>query len=276
MSIIFLQVSDLIIDNTEACTWMQSPHDEKIDVISLRNVYITGGHISQTVVSEMKRFLTTTNIINCYGLTEAGNVADFDPQSQDDMEMAQAKPESCGRPRKGIWYKVVDYKTEKILGFNEPGEIRIKSESVMNGYYKMDSSSAWDSDGWLKTGDIGYYDEDLCFYITDRIKDVMIYRGCRVLPVDIERVLLAHPAVREAVVFGTPHEIHGDLPTALVVVKENYVEIESVEIEKFAKEHLHHDKKLGGGVKIVKRLLYTQTGKFRRHEMKKLYLGGQI
>lgn len=255
---------------------MHVPRDAHFDASSLKNVFITGGYIPKAILLEMRKVLYTSNVINCYGLTEAGNVTNFNPFSEEDIKLAYAKPKSCGRPKRGMWYKIVDYKSERTLGFNQQGEIRVKSEAVMNGYYKIDSSSAWDSDGWLKTGDIGYYDEDFCFYITDRIKDVMIYNGHRVLPTRIEEVLLTHPAVKEAVVFGIPNEIYVDLPTALVVLKKTHIEIDSEDIEKYAEKHLDDAQRLRGGVKIVERLLYTPTGKFRRHEMKKLYLCGAI
>lgn len=71
---------------------------------------------------------------------------------------------------------MVDPETEENLGFNEKGELRLKTECEMNGYYKMDSSDAWDADGWLKTGDIVYYDEDFCFYVVDRIKEMLKFR----------------------------------------------------------------------------------------------------
>lgn len=260
----------------EAYNLMQAPRDAHFDASSLRNVFVTGGPVPKAILSEMRKILPKTNVIFCYGLTEAANVTIFDPTSKEDMKLARAKPNSCGRPKTGIWYKIVDCETERTLGFNEPGEIRIKSDAVMNGYYKMDSSSVWDSDGWLRTGDVGYYDEDFCFYINDRIKDMMLYDGHRVLPAKIEKILMTHPAVKETVVFGTPHEIHGDLPTALVVLKNNYLEIACEEIEEYVAKHLDDAEKLRGGVKVVERLLYTSTGKFRRHEMKKLYLCGEM
>lgn len=255
---------------------MQIPRFENFDVSSLKNLLVTGGRMPQSTFLEMKKLLSGTNVLAVYGQTEAGNITEFNLLREEDQALARAKPHSCGRPINGIWYRVVDYETEKTLGFNEPGEIRIKSEAVMNGYYKMDSASAWDSEGWLKTGDVGYYDEDFCFFIIDRIREIMHYEDYHVPPAVIEKVLLTHPAVKEALVFGTPHEIYGDLPTALVVLKENAAGVDSEELKEYADDHLDNPKKLRGGLKIVERLYYTPTKKYRRHYTKQLFLSGKI
>lgn len=255
---------------------MQVPRPENFDGSSLKNLLITGGRMPQSTFLEMKKVLAETKVLTCYGQTEAGSITGFNVFNEEDQALARAKPQSCGRPINGIWCKVVDYETEKTLGFNEPGEIRVKSEAIMNGYYKMDSSSAWDSEGWLKTGDLGYYDEDFCFFIIDRIKDIMHYEGYHVPPAVIEKVLLTHPAVKEVLVFGTPHEIYEDLPTALVVLKENAGHVDSEELRNYADERLDNFKKLRGGLKIVEHLYYTHTKKYRRHYTKQMYLSGKI
>lgn len=72
----------------------------------------------------------------------------------------------------------------------------------MNGYYRQDSSRCFDEYGWLKTGDLGYYDEYQCFYIIDRIKELIKYRGWHVQPQILENILLNHPLVAVTVVVG--------------------------------------------------------------------------
>ena len=70
----------------------------------------------------------------------------------------------------------MDLDTNQNLGPNQRGELRVKSSFVMNGYYNMDSSDSFDESGWLKTGDVVYYDDDCCFYVVDRIKESFKYR----------------------------------------------------------------------------------------------------
>lgn len=76
----------------------------------------------------------------------------------------------------------MDLETDKICGPNEPGEIRVKAKSLMSGYYKRpkESAEAWDIEGYLRTGDIGYYDEQHCFYIVDRAKEMFKFQGWHV------------------------------------------------------------------------------------------------
>lgn len=90
-------------------------------------------------------------------------------------------------------FKVVDPDTEKLLGPNERGELRIKGKSVMSGYHNKpeESKKAFDSEGYLYTGDIAYYDEDYSFYIVDRIKDLLKYQSWHV------GLLILHKKIRQ-------------------------------------------------------------------------------
>lgn len=143
----------------------------------------------------------------------------------------------------------------------------------MNGYYNVNSTDVWDAHGWLKTGDIAYYDEDFCFYIVDRLNEMIIFRSCQIAPAVIESVLMQHPAVCSAVVIGIPHEDDGYHPTAVVVLDHNYKEkITPQEIEKFVEERVDDKKRLRGGVKIVHELPLTPTGKVQRKLIKYMLL----
>lgn len=146
----------------------------------------------------------------------------------------------------------------------------------MNGYYEMDSSSSWDKDGFLKTGDIAYFDEDFCFYIVDRIKELLKFRSWHVVPAILESILLQHPAVKEAIVLGIPHDIDGDHPVGVVVLKQDSENLTSEDLEKFVAEKVDDRQRLIGGVKIVERLFYTPTGKVKRKYMRDLLLAGEL
>ncbi|XP_074028307.1 luciferin 4-monooxygenase-like [Leptinotarsa decemlineata] len=172
--------------------------------------------------------------------------------------------------------KVVDLDTGKPLGPNHEGELRIKSHKVMNGYYKMDSSSAFDEEGYLKTGDIVRYDEEKCFYIVDRIKEIFKYRGWHILPAMLEEVLLAHPAVKEAAVVAIPHKIDGDHPMGLVVLFEGHDDVTSEDIESFFNSKVADSQKLRHGVRIVKELEKTVTGKIKRRALSQMISNGEI
>lgn len=98
--------------------------------------------------------------------------------------------------------QVVDPDTEEIRGPNEEGELRVKGLSIMNGYYNRDCSNRYDKDGWFRTGDVVRYDENCFFYVVDRVKEMLKYRGWHIPPAILELELSHHPAVKQSVVIG--------------------------------------------------------------------------
>lgn len=172
---------------------------------------------------------------------------------------------------------MVDIETGKNLSFNQPGELRVKSKYLMNGYHNMDASSTYDEEGWLKTGDIVYYDEDFCFFVIDRIKEVIKYRSWHVPPAFIEKVLNSHPAIAASVVVGIPHETDVEHPLACVILNKDAVgQVEEKEIVEFVNEQVDERKKLRAGVKFVKSFPLTATGKIARRLIKEAVMKGQI
>ena len=110
--------------------------------------------------------------------------------------------------------------TGEALGPPKTGEICVRGPMVMRGYRDNAAATAEmiDSDGWLHTGDVGYYDDnDGLFFIVDRIKELIKYKGLQVSPTELENLLLTHPDVSEAAVIGVPDEMAGQLPRAYVV-----------------------------------------------------------
>lgn len=162
---------------------------------------------------------------------------------------------------------MVDPDSRKQLGPNQKGELLIKTDTQMNGYFNLDSCDALDSDGWLKTGDIVYYDEDYCFYIIDRVKEMLKFQSWHVPPAAIESILLSHPAIEAAVVVGIPHPIDGDHPLAVVVIKKSYA-VSETEIEDYIAERVHDRMRLRGGVKFVNSIPLTPSGKIKRRDIR--------
>jgi len=100
--------------------------------------------------------------------------------------------------------KFVDPDTGRSLPKNTPGEICVRSQAVMQGYYrkKEETERTIDAKGWLHTGDVGYIDDDGDVFIVDRIKELIKYKGFQVAPAELEAILLSHPSVEDAAVFG--------------------------------------------------------------------------
>lgn len=165
---------------------------------------------------------------------------------------------------------------EEVDGPHKKGELRIKSPLQMNGYYNKDSSESFDADGWLKTGDVAYYDEDHCIYIVDRIKEMLKYQSWHVPPALIEAVLLSHPAVHFAVVIGIPHPEDGDHPMGVVILNEESKDISEDDLVEYVNSKVDDRQKLRAGVKFVKEFPHTPTGKVKRKQLKDLILAGEM
>lgn len=146
-----------------------------------------------------------------YGLTE-GFITVLDQADCD------VKPGSVGVPLPFFEMKIVNDVGQELPP-RMAGEIVGRGPMLMPGYYKQPKlTAAVLVDGWLHTGDIGYVDEDGFLYLVDRVKDLIISGGTNIFPKDIEEIIVQHPAVREAAVFGIPHEKWGETPLAAVIL----------------------------------------------------------
>nr|CAH7754382.1 unnamed protein product [Callosobruchus chinensis] len=232
------------------------------DVRSLKTLLTGSSHVSAQVMQETIDAFPDAVVKNGYGQTEiAGFASLFNRPEQRILQ--KKKLTSCGKIFRTVQWKIVDLETEQpVTGPNKKGELRLKTDLHMNGYYKMDSSDAFDSEGYLRTGDLAYYDEDNCLFIDDRIKEMFKYRGWHILPAILEDVLMGHPAVKEAAVIGIPHPEDGDHPMGLVVLKKGYENVTPEEIRKFADEKLSDAQKLRAGLRIVDEFVRTATGKY--------------
>ena len=151
-----------------------------------------------------------------YGLTETSPVTHAARPGK-----ARLKPAGIGPPIPNTEAKVVDVTTGAELGPNQEGEICVRGPQVMKGYLnRPDATAAMiDGDGWLHTGDVGYADADGCFFIVDRVKELIKYKGLQIAPAELEAVLLAHPSVADAAVVPIADDEAGQVPKAFVVLK---------------------------------------------------------
>ena len=157
------------------------------------------------------RFRTTfgQNINEGYGLTETSPLASYNHPTQ-------YRPGSVGVPIDGVEMKVIDA-TGRSCGPMEQGEICIKGPNVMAGYYgRGEDTAAVLADGWLRSGDVGYRDQDGYYFLVDRIKDMINRAGFKVWPSEVEEVLYQHPAVKECAVVGVPDPRLGERVCAYV------------------------------------------------------------
>lgn len=183
--------------------------------------------LKKDIIEEFERIFNTC-LCEGYGLTESTSAVSLNPPD------GLRKPGSIGKPAPGIEMKVVNEDGFE-LGPNMMGEILIKGDIVMMGYYNQpEETEKTIRDGWLHTGDIGYFDEDGYFYITDRKKEIIIKGGFNISPKEIEDVLLSHPAISEVAVIGVKDK-ERELIKAFIVLEE---EVSSKEIRDFCKGRL--------------------------------------
>ncbi|MBL1098478.1 long-chain-fatty-acid--CoA ligase [Streptomyces coffeae] len=179
----------------------------------LRLAVSGGASLPVEVLHGFEREFDVT-VLEGYGLSETSPVAAFNPPDR------PRKAGSIGLPIRGVELGLIaDDGT--TVGPDEVGEITIRGENVMKGYWnRPDATAEAIRDGWFHSGDLARVDEDGYYFIVDRKKDLIIRGGYNVYPREIEEVLYEHPAVAEAAVVGVPHEIHGEEVAAVVTLRD--------------------------------------------------------
>jgi acyl-CoA synthetase (AMP-forming)/AMP-acid ligase II len=152
-----------------------------------------------------------------YGMTETSPVTHSSPAPPRELKFG-----SVGVPAPNTECKIVDLETGEPLPPGQRGEVYVRGPQVMIGYLNQPDATAQtiDPEGWLHTGDIGYVDEDGHFFIVDRAKELIKYKGFQVPPAELEAVLLTHPCVADAAVIPCPDDEAGEVPKAIVVLKQ--------------------------------------------------------
>jgi len=211
----------------------------------------------------IKRFEETFNclVIEGYGLSESTCRSTFNPPDK------RRRAGSCGLPI-GNEMRVVDDEDNDVPE-GELGEILLRGENVLKGYYKNPEATATAfRNGWFHTGDIGYRDADGFYFIVDRKSDMIIRGGENIYPREIDEVLYQHPAVSAAAVIGVPNDLYGEEVAGFVVLREGSETTEEAMIE-FCKAHLA-DYKCPKTIRFVKDIPKGPTGKLLKRELAKI------
>jgi long-chain acyl-CoA synthetase len=206
---------------------LHQPDRGDVDMSSLR-LCVSGG--SAMPVEVMRSFEETFGciVLEGYGLSETSPVASFNHPH------AERKPGSIGTPIRGVELRLVD-DDGKDVAPGDVGEIAIRGENVMRGYWQRpEDTAAAIPDGWFRTGDLARTDEDGYFFIVDRKKEMIIRGGYNVYPREIEEALYEHPAVAEVACVGVPHPDLGEEVAAAVALKPG-AQADVEELREFAK-----------------------------------------
>jgi acyl-CoA synthetase (AMP-forming)/AMP-acid ligase II len=240
-----------------------SPRFETADFSAPIAVSIGSAPLAPATLSKLQARMPQASVINSYGLTEAGPAFITMPK-----EEAAKRIGSVGKPMAPMEVKVVDPDTDDLRPANEVGELLVRLPGKRREYYKDDgaSAAAWTEDGWLRTGDLAYLDEDGFVYISGRIKDMIIRGGNNIYATDVEAVILEHPDVQEAAVIGVPHQVLGEDVGAFVVRKPG-VTLEEAALTEFCAERLA-DYKRPRRLWFVEELPRNATGKVMKHKLR--------
>jgi long-chain acyl-CoA synthetase len=212
----------------------------------------------------LKRFEETFNclVIEGYGLSESTCRSTFNPPDE------RRRAGSCGLAI-GNEMKVVDEEDREVAN-GKLGEIVLRGENILKGYYKNEEATATAfRGGWFHTGDIGYRDADGFFYIVDRKSDMIIRGGENIYPREIDEVLYQHPAVAAAATIGVPDSLYGEEVAAFIVLKDGII-VSSDEIISYCKERLA-DYKCPKTVRFVGEIPKGPTGKLLKRELAKQF-----
>ncbi|MEC1021370.1 o-succinylbenzoate--CoA ligase [Bacillus paralicheniformis] len=222
---------------------------------SLRCLLLGGGPAPLSLLEECKR--KRLPVVQSYGMTETcSQIATLAP------EHSIEKLGSAGKPLFASSIKIEKNGTECHPG--EHGEITVKGPTVMKGYLKNEAADkASFNDGWFKTGDIGYLDDDGFLYVLDRRSDLIISGGENIYPAEVEAVLLSHPKVAEAGVKGVDDKTWGKVPHAYLVADSP---VDEEELSEFCKERLA-SYKVPKAFHFVGKLPRNASNKLMRHQL---------
>ena len=210
------------------------PDTPQYDLHSLK-LCNSGGAPLPMEVGERFRAITGTWLAEGWGMTETSPTGTFSPAH------GQRKAGSCGIPHPGVVIKMLDLEDPtRYVPLGEKGEMCIQGPNVMKGYWNKPEATADSTtfDGFFRTGDVGYMDEDGFVFIVDRCKDMLLCSGYNVYPRVLEEAIYQHPAVHEVAVIGVPDEYRGQSPKAFITLKPGAEAFDIKALQSFLKERV--------------------------------------
>jgi len=250
---------------------LAEPSCGETDFSSLQHVVYGGSPIPVPLLQEAMSTLRC-GFAQIYGLTETGNTA-VCLRPEDHVIDDPVRLRAAGRPYPGVEIKCLDRAGQRLPA-GMVGEICIKSPANMVGYWKRPEATASTLiDGWIHTGDAGHVDHEGFVFVSDRVKDMIIYAGENIYPAEVESAISGHPAVAETAVIGVPDDRWGELVKAIVVLKPD-CEASAAAIIAHTRTQLA-DFKVPRSVDFVPSLPRTPSGKVRKGELREPYWRGR-
>jgi acyl-CoA synthetase (AMP-forming)/AMP-acid ligase II len=232
------------------------PAVESYDLSSLRQIGSGAAPLGAEVEAACAKRVGCS-VMQGYGMTEFAGASISNLEGPD-----KSRTGSVGLVWPNMEARIVDVETGKDVGPNERGELWMRGPNVMQGYFKKPEATAdmLLPDGWLRTGDVAYVDDDGYFFIVDRVKELIKHNGYQVAPAELEALLLRHPAIADAAVIPSPDEETGEVPKAFVVLR---APLTPEAVMAFVAEHVAPYKKVRR-VAIVESIPKSPSGKILR------------
>ena len=215
---------------------LDHPRFKEFDFSSLRTGIMSGSACPTHRMQQANDLMNMREITNPYGLTESGPVMTMTRYFETSIER---KCQTIGQALPGVEVAIIDPESGEIAPIGQDGEICCRGYGNMKGYYKMPEQTAKciDANGWLHSGDIGRMDEHGYYYITGRLKDLIIRGGENISPKEVEDFLGTMPGVKDVAVVGCPSKKYGEQPAAFVIPSDGAT-IKPEDVQAFCKDRI--------------------------------------
>lgn len=251
------------------------PDFERYDISSVKRVTYGASPMPTSLLKKAQIMLPNVKFNQAFGMTEASPVLTMLREKDHIIggtEKEEKRLTSTGQAVQGVELKIVNPEGKEVPT-NQVGEIIAKGPNIMKGYWDLPEETAHAlRDGWYFTGDLGYRDEDEYYYVVDRAKDMIITGGENVYSIEIEEVLMSHPAILECAVFGVPNEQWGEVVKACIVLKAPGTTTEE-DIISFAKQKLANYK-VPKSIEMLDELPKSGAGKILKRTLRDQYWEG--
>ena len=251
---------------------VRQPRAREVDYSRLKYILYGASPIPLDLLRECMEVFGC-GFVQQYGMTETcGTIVYLPPEDHDPA--GNARMRAAGLPMPGVEIKVVNEAGES-LGPNTVGEVAVRSVSNMAGYWRLPEATAATvaADGWLRTGDAGYLDEDGYLFIHDRVKDMIISGAENIYPAEVESAVYGHPDVAEVAVIGVPDDKWGESVKAIVAPKPG-TNPDPEDIIAFARTRIAGFK-APKSVDFIEALPRNASGKILRRELREPYWAGR-
>lgn len=251
---------------------LSEPTAREIDYSSIKYILYGASPIPLDLLREAIEVFQC-GFIQLYGMTEATGSVTYLPAEDHDLA-GNARMRSAGKPFPGVEITILD-DAGKRLPNGQVGEICVKAPTLMVGYWNLEEATkkSLTQDGFLRSGDAGYLDDDGYVYVHDRVKDMIVSGAENIYPAEVESALFGHPDIADVAVIGVPDDKWGEAVKAVVVPKPG-ADLTVEEIQKFARSQIAGFK-VPKSVDFIEALPRNPSGKILKRELRAPYWEGR-